>query len=117
MYAIGKNTDNVLGLGTWNGNADSEHWRYDTLQRVNFPEEVKIAGVTASLACSVAWTETGDAYAFGFDSAGQLGLGIKDEDEKIVPTPRLITSAHLDDYKVISVSVADQHSVFLAAHK
>lgn len=117
VYAIGKNTDNVLGLGTWNGNNDTEHWRYDTLQRVSFPDEVKISGIDASLASSVAWTENGDTYSFGYDSTGQLGLGLKDEDDKIVPTPRLIKSAHLEDYKVISVSVADQHAVFLAAHQ
>lgn len=57
----------------------------------------------------------GEAFAFGYDSAGQLGLGIKDEEEKVVATPRLVQSAHLDDFKVVAVSVADQHSAFLAA--
>ncbi|CAD5210211.1 unnamed protein product [Bursaphelenchus okinawaensis] len=117
VYAIGKNTDNILGLGTWKGRDDTENWRYDRLEKVNFPDGVKIAGVNASLACTIAWTVDGEAYAFGFDSAGQLGLGIKDDDEKIVPTPKKVQSAHLDDYKVLAVSVADQHAVYLAQHK
>ncbi|VDK63052.1 unnamed protein product [Cylicostephanus goldi] len=27
VYGIGKNTDNALGLGTWTGNDDVEHWK------------------------------------------------------------------------------------------
>lgn len=59
LYAIGKNIDNYLGIGTWTGQDDEEHWRYHTLQRVTFPDQVKIAGVTASLGCSIAWTDEG----------------------------------------------------------
>ncbi|KAI6184232.1 hypothetical protein M3Y97_00574100 [Aphelenchoides bicaudatus] len=118
VYTIGKNTDNYLGIGTWTGRDDSEHWRYHTLQRVVFPDGVKIAGVTASMGCTIAWTEDGKAYSFGFDGSGQLGLGTKDDEEdKVIPTPRLITSAHLDDYKIDSVSLADQHAIFLATKR
>jgi alpha-tubulin suppressor-like RCC1 family protein len=135
VYAIGKNIDNYLGIGTWTGRDDEEHWRYHTLQKVVFPDDVKIAGVTASLGCTIAWTEDGEfnlviilhyfndkstlgeAYGFGFDGSGQLGLGIKSEDEdKVVPLPRKITSLHLDDYKISMVSLADQHAVFLTKH-
>ncbi|PIO74070.1 hypothetical protein TELCIR_03929 [Teladorsagia circumcincta] len=115
VYGIGKNTDNALGLGTWTGNDDSEHWKYSTLERIPFPREAgKIAGTTAKLGCSVAWTEKGDAYAWGCDTSGQLGLGLKDDDEKIVPTPQKITSAHLDGYKIICASISDNHCLFLA---
>uniref|UniRef100_A0A7I5E7Y8 Regulator of chromosome condensation n=2 Tax=Haemonchus contortus TaxID=6289 RepID=A0A7I5E7Y8_HAECO len=115
VYGIGKNTDNALGLGTWTGNDDSEHWKYSTLERIPFPREAgEIAGTTAKLGCSVAWTKNGDAYAWGCDTSGQLGLGLKDDDEKIVPTPRKITSAHLDGYKIICASISDNHCLFLA---
>ncbi|KAK6027911.1 hypothetical protein OSTOST_06053 [Ostertagia ostertagi] len=115
VYGIGKNTDNALGLGTWTGNDDSEHWKYSTLERIRFPREAgKVAGTTAKLGCSVAWTEKGDAYAWGCDTSGQLGLGLKDDDEKIVPTPQKITSAHLDGYKIICASISDNHCLFLA---
>lgn len=115
VYGIGKNTDNALGLGTWTGNDDSEHWKYSTLERIEFPAEAgKIAGTTAKLGCSLAWTEDGDAYAWGCDTSGQLGLGLKDGDEKIVPKPEKITSAHLDGYKIISASISDNHCLFLA---
>lgn len=56
----------------------------------------------------------GDAYGFGFDSVGQLGLGNTDDEDKSVVTPRKITSAHLNGYKIISVDIADNHALFLA---
>lgn len=31
-----------------------------------------------------------------------------------MPTPRSVKSAHLEDYRVISVSLADNHALFLA---
>ncbi|ETN84869.1 regulator of condensation family protein [Necator americanus] len=115
VFGIGKNTDNALGLGTWTGNSDSEHWKYSTLERVKFPKEAgKIAGTTAKLGCSLAWTEGGHAYAWGCDTSGQLGLGLKDDDEKVVPTPQKITSAHLDGFKIMSASISDNHCLFLA---
>ncbi|VDL73291.1 unnamed protein product [Nippostrongylus brasiliensis] len=116
VYGIGKNTDNALGLGTWTGNDDADHWKYSTLERIQFPDEAgKIAGTTAKLGCSLAWTESGDAYAWGCDTSGQLGLGLKDDDEKIVPKPQKITSAHLDGFKIISASISDNHCLFLAS--
>lgn len=115
LYGIGKNTDNTLGLGTWEGNQDDTHWRYDTLQRIPLPEGTRAAGVDATLGASIFWTDEGKAYAFGCDTVGQLGLGIKDSDEKVVPVPRLIGSAHLDGFRVINVSIADTHALFLAA--
>uniref|UniRef100_A0A914PZR9 Uncharacterized protein n=1 Tax=Panagrolaimus davidi TaxID=227884 RepID=A0A914PZR9_9BILA len=115
VYGIGLNTDNELGIGTYEGKDDKEHWRYFELQKINFPDGVKIAGITATLGCSIAWTDDGYAYGFGYDSVGQLGLGNTEDEEKCVTTPRKITSAHLDDYKIITVDLADNHSVFLAA--
>ncbi|VDK83198.1 unnamed protein product [Cylicostephanus goldi] len=89
--------------------------RYSTLEHITFPEEAgKIAGTTAKLGCSLAWTADGHAYAWGCDTSGQLGLGLKDDDEKIVPTPQKITSAHLDGFKIMSASISDNHCLFLA---
>ena len=114
VYGIGLNTDNELGIGTYTGKGDEEHWRYFELQKVGFPDDAKIAGITATLGASIAWTEDGRAFSFGFDSVGQLGLGITEEDEKSVKTPALVKSAHLEGFKIISVSIADNHSIFLA---
>uniref|UniRef100_A0A914QZB3 OTU domain-containing protein n=1 Tax=Panagrolaimus davidi TaxID=227884 RepID=A0A914QZB3_9BILA len=114
VYGIGLNTDNELGIGTYKGNDDEEHWRYFELQKIKFPYGIKIAGITATRGCSIAWTDIGFAYGFGYDSFGQLGLGNTDDKDKFVTTPREITSPHLDDYEIISVTLADQHSVFLA---
>ena len=59
-------------------------------------------------------TFVGSAYAYGYDSTGQLGLGLKDDDDKVVPTPQKVQSAHLDGYNIINISLGDQHSIFLA---
>ncbi|TKR92745.1 hypothetical protein L596_007335 [Steinernema carpocapsae] len=117
IYAMGKNTDNALGLDTWTGNDDNEHWRYTTLQKVPVPVEEgdKVAGVTATIGCSIAWTENGDAYAFGCDTVGQTGLGFTDGE--IAPSPEKITSAHLNGFKILSVSLADTHALLLATKK
>ncbi|CAG9534242.1 unnamed protein product [Cercopithifilaria johnstoni] len=111
ICGIGKNTDNALGLGTWSGKED-DHWKYSELQKIDIPEPIK--GISASLGCSIVWTDNGNAYSWGYDSSGQLGLGIKDDDEKMVPRPQKITSAHLDGYRIVGVSLADNHALFLA---
>ncbi|VDM38648.1 unnamed protein product [Toxocara canis] len=114
LYGIGKNTDNALGLGTWTGNEDSEHWRYTHLEKIELP--AKAMGIAAKLGCSLAWTQEGVAYSWGCDTSGQLGLGIKDDDDdKVVPKPRQIESAHLNGYRIVGASIADNHALFLAA--
>ncbi|GMS84115.1 hypothetical protein PENTCL1PPCAC_6290 [Pristionchus entomophagus] len=113
VFAIGKNTDNALGLGTWTGNDDKEHWRYTTLEKVEKLPGI-MSGCSAKLGASIAWNEEGKAWGWGCDTSGQLGLGLKDDDEKVVGEPSPISSAHLEGYKIISVSVADNHSLFLA---
>lgn len=59
LWAIGKNTDNALGIGTWQGNSDDLHWRYDSLQQINLPHGIKAEGVTASLGTSITWLDNG----------------------------------------------------------
>ncbi|CAI5441097.1 unnamed protein product [Caenorhabditis angaria] len=113
VFTMGKNTDNALGLGNWQGKDDQQHWLYDSLQKLDIDGK-KVAGVSAKLATSVVWTEDGEAYAWGFDTTGQLGLGLKDDDDKMVPTPEQITSAHLDGFSIIGASVSDQHTLILA---
>ncbi|CAI2340797.1 unnamed protein product [Caenorhabditis sp. 36 PRJEB53466] len=113
VFAMGKNTDNALGLGNWAGKDDQQHWLYDSLQKLEF-DDAKIVGVSAKLATSIAWTDDGKAYAWGFDTTGQLGLGLKDDDEKMVPKPEEISSAHLEDFSIIGASISDQHTLILA---
>lgn len=120
-----------MGLGTWTGSSDSEHWRYETLQKIEVPASSGVSAISASLGSTIVCCEdgqllvidlqllhpyiyTGSAYAFGYDSTGQLGLGLKDEDDKVVPTPQKIQSAHLEGYAIINISLGDQHSIFLA---
>lgn len=57
VFGIGKNTDNALGLGTWTGNDDTDHWRYTHLEKIELP--TKAAGIAAKLGCSLAWNKEG----------------------------------------------------------
>uniref|UniRef100_A0A0M3HIS2 C-type lectin domain-containing protein n=1 Tax=Ascaris lumbricoides TaxID=6252 RepID=A0A0M3HIS2_ASCLU len=57
VFGIGKNTDNALGLGTWTGNDDTDHWRYTHLEKIELP--TKAAGIAAKLGCSLAWNKDG----------------------------------------------------------
>lgn len=59
LYGIGKNTDNALGIGTWEGNNDNLHWRYDSLQIITLPNNQKAAGIDACLGTSLVWTSDG----------------------------------------------------------
>lgn len=54
--------------------------RYDKPQKLALDENA--VGVTAGLASTIIWTEEGSAYAFGCDTTGQLGLGIKEDDDE-----------------------------------
>uniref|UniRef100_A0A914RBA5 Uncharacterized protein n=1 Tax=Parascaris equorum TaxID=6256 RepID=A0A914RBA5_PAREQ len=58
----GKNTDNALGLGTWTGNDDTDHWRYTHLEKIELP--TKAAGIAAKLGCSLAWNKEGWSQYF-----------------------------------------------------
>uniref|UniRef100_A0AC35U928 Regulator of chromosome condensation n=1 Tax=Rhabditophanes sp. KR3021 TaxID=114890 RepID=A0AC35U928_9BILA len=112
VWVIGRNIDNALGLGTWKGNSDEENWKSDHLVQLTFSD--KIAGVTAGLGCSVAWSEDGRAFSWGADTSGQLGLGINDDDdEKMVAKPRQITSKHLEDKQIFKATISDNHCIFL----
>ncbi|EGT60487.1 hypothetical protein CAEBREN_11623 [Caenorhabditis brenneri] len=112
VFAMGKNINNALGLNNWDRKTGESHWLYDKLQAVEF--DSKVVGVSAKLATSIAWTEDGTAYAWGLDTTGQLGLGLTDEDDKMVGKPAKISSAHHEGYSIIGASISDCHTLFLA---
>jgi len=60
---MGRNIDNALGLGNWTGKEDTDHWRYDTLQRVSLPDGETAAGADAGLGMSLVWTGSGELYS------------------------------------------------------
>uniref|UniRef100_A0A0N4ZUZ2 Regulator of chromosome condensation protein n=1 Tax=Parastrongyloides trichosuri TaxID=131310 RepID=A0A0N4ZUZ2_PARTI len=115
VYSIGKNIDNALGIETWKGKDDNKNWKSSKLNKIKFSN--KIVGVTASMGCSIAWDENGNGWAWGADTSGQLGLGIKEDDtNKMVSKPKQILSNHLIGKKIIKVSISDNHSIFLATN-
>uniref|UniRef100_A0A1I8A6D0 RCC1/BLIP-II n=1 Tax=Steinernema glaseri TaxID=37863 RepID=A0A1I8A6D0_9BILA len=115
VHALGKNTHNALGLNTWTGNDENGHWRYTSLQKVSVGDGDSVAGVTAAIGCSIAWTENGDAFAWGRNTVGQLGLGVTNGDA--VPSPDKIVSNHLEGFKIVYASIADKHALVLATKK
>uniref|UniRef100_A0A0K0EUI5 Regulator of chromosome condensation (inferred by orthology to a C. elegans protein) n=1 Tax=Strongyloides venezuelensis TaxID=75913 RepID=A0A0K0EUI5_STRVS len=114
VFSIGKNIDNALGIGSWEGKNDEINWKSNKLNKIRF--EKKIIGVTAAYGCSIAWDVEGNAWAWGSDTSGQLGLGITDDDDKMVPRPKKILSKHLNEKRILKVSIADNHSIFLATN-
>lgn len=55
----------------------------------------------------------GKAYGWGMGSNHQLGNG----DENDVHEPKLVSTAPIQDYKIIKVCSGAQHTVFLAQKK
>lgn len=111
---MGRNIENVLGMDTWRTGVNEA---YTSLQRIQLPNGELGAGVSASLNTTLAWTAGGEAFAFGVDTVGQLGLGTGEDDEKMVSQPRRVESKHLEGYEIQSVSIADNHAIFLTASK
>uniref|UniRef100_A0A0N4WGG0 E3 ubiquitin-protein ligase herc3 n=1 Tax=Haemonchus placei TaxID=6290 RepID=A0A0N4WGG0_HAEPC len=102
VYGIGKNTDNALGL-------EQLHMCFkwfcisamkETIIQVfhigaySIPTRIGLFSGMDEKRCSLMYT-----YDWCF---------------QIVPTPRKITSAHLDGYKIICASISDNHCLFLA---
>jgi alpha-tubulin suppressor-like RCC1 family protein len=75
VYAWGINTDGQLGLG------DTE----DRLMPTKVPDLTKVKAIAVG-GCShvLVLTESGEVYAWGWNGAGQLGLG--DKEDRLTPT-------------------------------
>jgi alpha-tubulin suppressor-like RCC1 family protein len=65
----------------------------------------KVVGVSAGTAHTVAWTEGGEVYTFGWGGEGRLGHG--GEEHEFVP--RVVEA--LAGEKVVGASVGDHHTV------
>ena len=62
-----------------------------------------MVGVAAGLAHTVAHTDSGDVYSWGWNQDGQLGLG----DDRSRGEPELVSHAQLEDAHVAQVNCPD----------
>uniref|UniRef100_A0A5S6R2C1 Regulator of chromosome condensation n=1 Tax=Trichuris muris TaxID=70415 RepID=A0A5S6R2C1_TRIMR len=72
VYGIGRGLDGRLGLGR------SMEAEKDAAKVGPFSTS-PVCGVTAAGSCSFAWTEDGNAFAWGFNLGGLLGLAVEEE--------------------------------------
>lgn len=60
---------------------------------------LKVTGVAAGLGHTVACTDSGDVYSWGWNADGQLGLG----DDQSRGEPELVSHAQLEDVHIDQV--------------
>ncbi|EJD01011.1 RCC1/BLIP-II [Fomitiporia mediterranea MF3/22] len=79
----------------------------------------KAVTVGAGNFASFAVDEKGDVWGWGLNSVGQVGTGYEDEDDGIVPQPRLIEelspAALGNDARVTRIVGGDHHTIFLTS--
>ncbi|CAG5093829.1 Similar to RCC1: Regulator of chromosome condensation (Mesocricetus auratus), partial [Cotesia congregata] len=103
VYVLGRKEYGRLGLGP-NCNDATE------LTKVESLEKKKVIDVAAGSAQSFAVTDSGELYAWGMGTSGQLGTG----EEEDVDTPVLIKSKQLEGKNVVRVAGGGQHTIILA---
>jgi len=72
---------------------------------------VAVVALAAGLAHTVALSDAGDAYAWGWNSDGQLGTGA----EESSPAPLLLEAACLEAERLVGVACGARHTLLLAA--
>lgn len=104
VFALGRSDYGRLGLGPGTGDAKVP-------TAVPALADKTCLEVACGTAVSYAVTDTGELYAWGMGTNGQLGMG--DNDEDLVQPTRMM-SKQLEKREVIAVSSGGQHTVLLA---
>ena len=108
LWTCGRSDSGQLGVTDTAPPSDSF---MTTLQRVLFSERLsKIVKVTAAGSSSMALTDDGKVYAWGFAQEGTLGLGFDGESYETECRPRRVETLQ---GKCLDVTMGSQHSVFL----
>ncbi|XP_067007473.2 regulator of chromosome condensation isoform X2 [Anabrus simplex] len=106
IYALGRKEYGRLGLGEMCEDAEVP----TCIPKLN---GIKCVNVACGTAVSFAVSDTGDLYAWGMGTNGQLGTGAEDD----VFEPLLIKSKQLESRFVMQVSAGGQHTALLARDK
>jgi len=104
VYAWGLESSGQLGLGSYRTKAQ-------TPTKVEALSGIGIQALSCGLYHSLALSDSGDVYSFGFGGSFFNGVGgLGQGDRKQLETP-----AKLDNYRAVSVSAGGYHSVALDA--
>lgn len=106
VFVMGRKEYGRLGLGP---NCEDAN----TLTQVPALNSFKCIDVGAGSSQSFAVTSSGELYAWGMGSNGQLGTGEEDD----VETPQKIKGKQLEDKTVMRVTGGGQHTAILAVKK
>ncbi|KAI8977096.1 regulator of chromosome condensation 1/beta-lactamase-inhibitor protein II [Mycotypha africana] len=118
VYAFGRADSNQLGLPEETlqkvqireEGADASAYKKAVGRPTRIPNLEKVVEIATGTNHSVALTESGKAYTWGFGECYALGNGSSDDE----PVPAELTGQKLEGHKVIRVSAGAQHSMILA---
>ncbi|XP_066587817.1 regulator of chromosome condensation-like isoform X2 [Prorops nasuta] len=103
VFVLGRKEYGRLGLGS--NCTDAKQ-----LTLIPALSSIKCIDIAAGSAQSFAVTETGELYAWGMGSSGQLGTGSEDD----VDSPVLIKGKDLKGKSVVKVAGGGQHTIIMA---
>ncbi|XP_024945219.1 regulator of chromosome condensation isoform X2 [Cephus cinctus] len=106
VFVLGRKEYGRLGLGP--GCSDAE--KLTPVPALNL---IKCIDIAAGNAQSFAVTDSGDLYAWGMGSSGQLGTGNEDDAE----LPVMVKGKQLEDKTVVRASGGGQHTLILAVSR
>ncbi len=111
LYAFGDNRYGQLGTTANNGNEDAN----PTPTLVTLPGATgAVTEISAGASHSLALTATGQLYAFGLNTDGQLGTTANNGNEDANPTPTLVTLSGATG-AVTEISAGASHSLALTS--
>ena len=103
VYAWGRNYYGQLGLGD-----GKDRYIPTKLDSTKFDNR-KVSQISAGGSHSLALTEDGEVYSFGYNYDGELGLG--DMNNRDIPTK--LDSSHYGNKKIIQIAAGSFHSLIL----
>ncbi|KAF9570613.1 hypothetical protein EC968_001638 [Mortierella alpina] len=115
LYGFGRSDSHQLGLGY----TEAPGLEESTSHKKAIRKPTKIPGLPTIKAISVggnhtlALSEDGDVYAWGFGEMLACGNG----EEEDVETPLKLTGQKIENHRVVGVAAGGQHSVILAVAK
>ena len=104
VWSWGQNNDGELGLGNTT--------EYDEPQQITEITE-KITDVKTGYYHSIALTEKGEVYTWGYNGNGQLGNGTREDSLVPVKVTGLENIAKIDAYKYITIALTQNGEVYV----
>ncbi|KAG0367174.1 regulator of chromosome condensation 1/beta-lactamase-inhibitor protein II [Gamsiella multidivaricata] len=115
LYGFGRSDSHQLGLGYTEtpGSEDSSSHKKAIRTPTLIPGLPRIRAISVGGNHTLALSEDGDVYAWGFGEMLACGNG----EEEDVPTPLKLTGKQIEGHRVLRIAAGGQHSVILAVPK